>query len=139
MLNSKAENRTGVDAGHGFTLLEVLVALSIIAIVMVSVMRLQGQSIFLNETTRFYSIAPFLAQAKMADVRYDPSAFIGGGSGEFEDDFPGYKWAVEIEEKEIGLEGKSVMGLDAVTVTVTRESSGLKYALTDFFQTGDST
>ena len=118
---------------HGFTLLEVLVSLSMIAIVVISVMRLQGQSISLNETTRFYSVAPFLAQAKMAEVKFDPSAFDAGGSGDFEDTSPGYKWTVNTEEKEISLKEKSPMPFSEVTVIVKLEPAGLKYALSEYF------
>lgn len=120
----------------GFTLLEVLVALSMIAIVVVSVMRLQGQSISLNETARFYSVAPFLAQAKMAEVKFDPAAFEAGGSGEFDESSPGYKWTVNTEKKEISLREKSPMPFSAVTVMVTLEPAGLKYALSEYLHEG---
>ncbi len=117
---------------RGFTLLEVLVALAMIAIVMVSVMRLQGQSISMNKTARFYSVAPFLAQSKMAEVKFDPFAFTGGGDGNFEDAFAGYTWTVRIEEKELSLEGKTPVALQAAAVTVSLASAGLKYTLSGY-------
>jgi hypothetical protein len=49
------------------------VAVSIIAIVLVSALRLQGQTITMSETSRFYAVAPFLAQEKMAEVRFEHS------------------------------------------------------------------
>lgn len=126
--------RKGSDSG--FTLLEVLVALTMIAIVFVSVIKLQGQSITMNETARFYAMAPFLAQAKMAEVRHDPSSFTGVGSGDFGEDYPGYQVEIDIEEHEIkgdqgNIEGRSVMMLAAV-VTVSHKSAGMKFRLSEY-------
>ncbi len=84
----------------GFTLLEVLVALSVIAIAMISVIRLQSQTIGMSEAVKFYSVAPFLAQAKITDALMDPQAYRGGASGGFGEDHPGFSWQVEINENE---------------------------------------
>ncbi|MFO7972965.1 MAG: prepilin-type N-terminal cleavage/methylation domain-containing protein [Desulfobacterales bacterium] len=52
----------------GFTLLEIMVALSIIAIVLVSVYKMQAQSISMIYASKFYATAPLLAQLKIAEV-----------------------------------------------------------------------
>ncbi|MFW6080554.1 MAG: type IV pilus modification PilV family protein [Desulfosalsimonas sp.] len=85
---------------NGFTLLEVLVALSIIAIALVSVIRLQSQTIGMCEAVKFYSLAPSLAQAKITDAIMDPEDYRGGASGVFGNDHPGYSWHVEISENQ---------------------------------------
>lgn len=118
---------------QGFTLLEVLVALSVIAIVLVGALRLQGQSVAMNEITRFYATAPFLAQAKMAEIRLEPQRFAGGESGSYEDVFPGLRWAVTLEEMEISpLEGKTLPLRHAV-VTIQSETLKTAYTAQEYF------
>ncbi|MCU0593194.1 MAG: prepilin-type N-terminal cleavage/methylation domain-containing protein, partial [Desulfobacterales bacterium] len=46
---------------QGFTLLEVMVALGIMAIVLVSVYRLHSQTLAMSVESRFYTQAPLLA------------------------------------------------------------------------------
>lgn len=128
----KDENKATGKAISGFTLLEVLVALSIISIVLISVIQLQGQSITMNETARFYSVAPFLAQAKMAEVQSEPDQFFGGDSGDFDEDFDGYSWQVETQTVEIQIDDKSPVAMVSATVTVQQASSGQKYRLAQY-------
>lgn len=116
----------------GFTLLEVLVALAIIAIVFVSVLRLQGQTISMDDSFRFYAMAPFLAQAKMSEVYSDPSAFIGGDSGDFNDDAPGYSWKANISEVKLTGPKNATLDMKKAAVTVIRNADGLKYTLTEY-------
>ena len=139
MLNSRNKSCFHKRSVAGFTLLEVLVALAIIAIVFVSVLRLQGQTISMDDSVRFYSVAPFLAQAKMSEVISNPSEYTGGSSGDFGDDAPGYSWQVNIDEiKLTGPENAILDMMDAV-VTVRRASDGLKYQLKAYLpDTGDT-
>ena len=81
----------------GFSFLEVLVALSIIAIVFTSIIRLQGQTIFMSENIKFYNLAPLLAQEKLADIENQYSFFLEG-EGSFGEEFPNYKWNINIDE-----------------------------------------
>ena len=82
----------------GFTLLEVMVAMSIMAIVLVSVYRLHSQTLTMNTANRFYTQAPLLAQSKMAQLETSASEIIAGDSGDFGEGFPGYRWNVTVEE-----------------------------------------
>ena len=69
--------------GHrsaGFTLLEVLVCLSIISIVLVGIYRMHSQTLLMNRSTQFYTTAPLLAQRRLAEIELNtPSDFIDGG------------------------------------------------------------
>ncbi|NOY69509.1 MAG: prepilin-type N-terminal cleavage/methylation domain-containing protein [Deltaproteobacteria bacterium] len=116
----------------GFTLLEVLVSLAIIAIVFVSVLRLQGQTISMNESTRFYAVAPFLAQQKMAEVTADPSSFSGSQSGDFGEDAPGYVWKAGVDDFPITGPDGGTIELSLAVVTVTQEGSGLKLIIKEY-------
>ncbi len=125
--------KTGQDCGRsfirGFTLLEVLVSLANIATVLVSIMRLQGQTISMNETIRFYSAAPFLAQAKIAEIRMDPQSFIGSDSGDFGEDVPGYDWQIDVQDRVISLEDDTEIFLLDAEVIVRHSAWGLIYHL----------
>ncbi len=65
----------------GFTLLEVMVAMAIMAIVLVSVYRMHAQTLAMNTANRFYTQAPMLAQGKLAQLATGSSEIIAGDSG----------------------------------------------------------
>jgi len=82
---------------RGFTLLEVMVSVSIIAIVFFSVFRMHIQTLAMCDSVRFYSLAPMLAQTKFAELVENPSLeSLSDGSGDFGADFPGYRWQLAV-------------------------------------------
>jgi general secretion pathway protein I len=85
---------------RGFTLLEIMVALSIIAIVLVSVYKMHAQTISMNNEVRFYATAPMLAQIKMAEIESESLEDLGDDSGDFGDEFPDYRWNIVIDDVE---------------------------------------
>jgi general secretion pathway protein I len=82
----------------GFTLLEILVAMSIITFALIAIFRLYTQTISMNFLLSFNTTAPFLAQKKMAESTSMPGEELGDNSGDFEEEFPGYTWAVSVED-----------------------------------------
>ncbi len=125
-------------AAAGFTLLEVMVALAIIAIVLVSVLRMQGQTISMHEAFRFYTIAPELAMSKMADIRLDPDAAELAASGDFGEEFSGYKWKVATEELNLLTDEDREMTLQRVDVTVTYMEDAYAYTVREYIPAEDS-
>ncbi len=111
----------------GFTLLEVMVAVAVMAIVLVAVYRLQSQSIAMNNTARFFMTAPMLAQAKASETALTPLGDLGGGDGDFGEAFPGYRWSVRVEDVESEALGRGAENLKRVDVTVTLEPDGFTY------------
>ncbi len=87
----------------GFTLLEVMVALSIISIVLVSLLISQSHGISLQDETKFNTTAALLAQKKISEIESNKDNGITADSGDFGDDFPNYFW--EIEVKDVSFEG----------------------------------
>ncbi|MGD9733543.1 MAG: prepilin-type N-terminal cleavage/methylation domain-containing protein, partial [Desulfamplus sp.] len=53
---------------RGFTLLEIMVSIFIIALVLVAVFKIQSSTIRLSVAGEFYSTASHLARQKMADI-----------------------------------------------------------------------
>lgn len=80
----------------GFTLLEVMIAIAILAIALTSLFGSQSQSLSLAIEARFNTTAAFLAQEKFAE--YEAGlAELTSGEGDFGDDFPGFTWKMSVE------------------------------------------
>jgi general secretion pathway protein I len=82
----------------GFTLLEVMVALSIIAIALTAVFGSQSQSLMLANEARFSTTAALLAQMKMAELDVADSQALASDSADFGEDFPEYRWELEVTD-----------------------------------------
>jgi general secretion pathway protein I len=103
----------------GFTLLEVMVAMAIMAIVLVSVYRMHAQTLAMNTANRFYTQAPMLAQGKLAQLATDSSKIIAGDSGDLGEKFPGYSWSVTVEEVSSEALGEVANDLKQIDLTVS--------------------
>lgn len=82
----------------GFTLLEVMFALAIIAATLVVVLGSQSQSLSLATETKFTTTAIFLAQHKIAEMEAGNPEDLSADSGDFGEDFPGYRWEIEVSD-----------------------------------------
>ena len=82
----------------GFTLLEVMVAMAILALTLVAVFQLQSQSISLAGESRFRTSAALLAQSKMADIEAAAGLATRKEEGDFGPDYPQYSWRLEISD-----------------------------------------
>ena len=105
---------------RGFTLLEVLVALAVLAIALTSIYRLQGQTLLMSTSARFYSLAPQLARAKLSEVENREFKDIIGGSGDFGDDYPGYHWSVSVEDLPTDLITSKKYHWVGITLTISQ-------------------
>ena len=106
----------------GFTLLEVMVAVAIIALSFTSLLGSQSQSISYAATARFETVASLLARQKLSQIYIDGFDDLSAGDGDFEEDFADYHWQTEVEdltEDDTGLPGVEDM-LKLVTLTVSR-------------------
>jgi general secretion pathway protein I len=86
---------------RGFTLMEVMIAMAILAIALVTVFQSQSQSISMATSSRFLTTSSLLAQSKMAETDAADPKKISSGNGDFGEDFPDYVWRVEITATEI--------------------------------------
>lgn len=86
------------DKCSGFTLLEVMVAIAIIAIALTAVLGSQSQSLSLASEAKFSTTATFLAQSKMAEIEAEKPEDLTSDSGDFGEDFPGYRWDKSVKD-----------------------------------------
>ena len=131
-LNSKLFLKDGDRSDTGFTLLEVMVSVSIIAIVLVSILKLQGQTMTINETIRFYTLAPLLADAKIAEIRLNPETFDLSSSGDFGEDYPGYSWEARIEEVKIEVMESPEIHLNKIDMAIQFNKGELNFSVRHF-------
>jgi len=84
----------------GFTLLEVMIAMAILAITLVVVFQSQSQSISMAGSARLETTAALLAQSKMAEIEAANPKNVASDSGNFGNDFSDYSWQVDVTETE---------------------------------------
>jgi len=101
----------------GFTLLEVMIAVTIIAIVLVAVFGSQSQSLSLANEAKFNTAAALLAQWKMAEVETGNDLELSSTSGDFGEDFQEYQWELNVSEVPLSGTG-GIEYLKQVDVTV---------------------
>jgi len=80
----------------GFTLLEVMIAMAILAIALTSLFGSQSSSVALAAETRFNTQAPLLAQMQLA--RLHSAEEIIADSGDFGNEFPGFQWELTVKD-----------------------------------------
>ena len=81
---------------QGFTLLEIMVSLSIIALALTTLLTSQSQSLSLASEAKFDSMATLLAQSRIAEIETANIEDLRSESGDFGDDFPNYYWEMEL-------------------------------------------
>ncbi len=109
------------NSKRGFTLLEVVVALSIAAIAFPALLKafsegVKNYSLIENKTTAYY-----LLRLKMGQVEMTGYPDVGSEEGDFGTDSR-FRWATEVTETDID-------GLRQVTVTISWEERGQEKSL----------
>lgn len=116
----------------GFTLLEVMVALAVMAIVLVSVYRMHSQTLTMNTAARFYTQAPLLAQKKMAEVATTSASVFATDSGDFGENYPGYSWQVSATDVSSEILGEVADDFKRIDVSVSFNNDQFSYNLTTY-------
>jgi type II secretory pathway pseudopilin PulG len=83
------------------TMVEALVAASILAGGLLAVMRTVQISIRAQMRSEVHATAARLALEKMEEIRNQPQIAVGEESGDFEDNFPEFRWEIRISEGEM--------------------------------------
>jgi prepilin-type N-terminal cleavage/methylation domain-containing protein len=117
----------------GFTLLEVMVALGIMAIVLAGVYRLQAQTLGMSLESRFYTQAPLLARSAL--TRYEETARreqrpLATDQGDFGREFPGYAWKITVDEAPSQTLGADISrDMKRIEVLVTLNGGQFAYGM----------
>jgi general secretion pathway protein I len=89
------------NKAEGFTLMEVMIAMAILAIALVAVFQLQSQSISMSTDSRFMTTAALLAQSKMVESEAVTTLTNRKEDGDFGPDYPQYTWYLEVGDTEL--------------------------------------
>jgi general secretion pathway protein I len=97
---------------------EVVVALAVLAVVLVSVFRLQTGNLAVVERLAFESRAAMLARAKLAAIDaqgIDPDL---ERQGDFGDEAPGYAWRIDLTPRDDALLGETARRLFLIEIRI---------------------
>lgn len=117
---------------RGFTLLEVIIAIAILAIALTSLFGSQSQSLSLAVEARFNVTASFLAQEKIAEYEAGLREFVDD-EGDFGESFQGFTWRAEVQDADLAeLEGLGELEppLQRVELTINWEGNPFVTTLT---------
>jgi general secretion pathway protein I len=102
---------------RGFTLLEVMISLAILAVALVAISQLNGGAVLMHAYGRKATQATLLLRGKMLDVEEDLqkngfSDFDDEKHGDFADDnTPGYSWTAEVLKPDVQLDPAQLLSL----------------------------
>ncbi len=83
-----------LSQNQGFTLLEVMVALTIVSIALIAVLGLTQRNILINEKLQQMTRATFLAKQKMAEIENSINQGLDQHQGVFQEPNQDFRWRV---------------------------------------------
>ncbi len=116
----------------GFTLMEVMVALSVVAIALMAIYRMHTQTLFMDARGRFDTVATLLARQKLADLETIKLEDFSGDSGDFGNAHPGYAWQILTEDVSSDLLKEDGPTLKRITVTISFNGEESVFNLTTY-------
>jgi general secretion pathway protein I len=119
-MGDETRHKEGWAGRGGFTLLEVMIAMAILAIVLVAVFQSQSQSVSMAGRARFLTTASLLAQERMAEAERAGVDRLLTTSGDFGVHYPGYEWKIEVNDTPLD-------NLKQVSVTVANNWMGANH------------
>ncbi len=104
-------------------------AVSILAILLVGVHKLQSQMVSMSQATRFISLAPLLAQCQMAEMERRQFKDIPNDSGEFGGAYPGCVWSLRMETLDSEVLKKLACPMKKIDISVSFNKGERTYRL----------
>ncbi len=112
-----------IGNNHGFTLLEVMISLAILATVLVSVLNLHSQTLGMAAATRFDQTAAQMAEEIFnAQIAAEPDEPLFP-QGDFKEKYPGFEW--EATQETVPLYGEDENAPQFVRLDVSVFHSGV--------------
>jgi general secretion pathway protein I len=127
--------RPSAHCRRGFTLLEVMVAMAILAIALTTLIGSQNQSLFAAGEADFSFQSSLLARQKMSEILADADNPLSS-SGDFGENHPGFFWKSEVTDPDFSesevLEGSSGY-LRQVQLTIHTKDERRSFILLRYF------
>ncbi len=96
-----------------------MIAVAIIAIALTTLLGSQSQSVSFANSAKFETMAALLAQGKMSEITIQSADSLSSDSGDFGDDYPGYRWETTVSNVTIEGLGAVEDYLKQIDLTVT--------------------
>ncbi len=123
---------------QGFTLLEVMIAIAVLAISLTVIYGSQSQSVSLAAEAKFNTTATFLLNRKVAELESGIIS-LSSDEGDF-DDHPDFRWKMEVEDADLAG-AEFAKGLDGsfkrVRITVSWQNSPFSHSVDYYLQEKD--
>ncbi|MDY6822574.1 MAG: type II secretion system minor pseudopilin GspI [Thermodesulfobacteriota bacterium] len=116
------------DTKSGFTLIEIMVAMAIFALAFTGLFRLFSQTITAETATRFYTVAPIIAQGKMAEAVAGMHGRNGRRNGNAEG-YAGYAWEIAIRNTDSPTLESAAQDVKRIDVVVQLNDGERTYRL----------
>ncbi len=97
LTNYRIHSALRLPSSSGFTLLEVMIAVAILAITLTVLFGSQSQSLSLAAEAKFNTHATFLMQEKLAELE-SKQLELYNDEGDFGEAYPGFRWKIEIDD-----------------------------------------
>jgi general secretion pathway protein I len=105
MMNMLSLNRFPLSGKRrcrgGFTLLEVMIAIAVLAISLTVIYGSQSQSVSLATESKFNTTAALLLKQKVAELE-SGVVDLREDEGDFGDEYPNFRWKIEVDEADLG-------------------------------------
>ena len=124
----------GGGAEVGFTLLEVMIAVAILAIAFVAILGSQAKSLSRVTEAEFHTRASILASGKLAEMKSGQLAAIDT-TGDFGAEFPGYSWRLEVRDIEsatVRIPAVIINSMQCLLLTVAWGETNFVYTLVSY-------
>jgi len=116
---------------RGFTLLEVMIAVAILAISLTVIYGSQSQSVSLATESRFNTAAALLLNLKVAELE-SGIIELRDDEGDFGEDYPDFRWKIEVDDADYGdfeFADKVGESLKRAMITVSWENSPFSHSV----------
>lgn len=114
---------------RGFTFLEIIICLALIATVLLAIFRLQAKNLDLQSEAQFITTAQFLSQERLAKLRSGGDLLPGSATGDFGEDFPLYGYDEEIS----AVPNMEDLLKVSIRITLTGGERVLDYDIVSYF------
>jgi type II secretion system protein I len=114
------QRRTGPNKAGAFTFVEVIAALSIVAIALVALLKLHIGSLRTTEVTTIITEAAFVAEEKINELLADGFPQLGSDSGTVDKNAASFHWQRNVSDLQLpGFENAKITGLRKISVDVS--------------------
>ncbi len=116
--------------------MEVLVAFSYTAIVLLGIYQIHSQTILMEAMNRFNSIAPILAEQKLSEVLSETKDLPTDDEGSFEAPYEGFNWRFRISEIESEYLGETANRFRKLIIHIESNENEYELQTYHFFLSG---